>query len=284
MPHARISHLISRIHNAGPPCVMGVLNVTPDSFSDGGCFNTLDQALNHAQSMINAGADIIDIGGESTRPGSQYVSVQQELDRVMPIIEAIIRRFDIPVSIDTNKPVVMREAVHAGVVLVNDIQALSAPDAIETVSKLGVPVCLMHMQGQPSTMQQAPSYTDIMQEIKDFFHERIATCLSAGILKENLIIDPGFGFGKELVHNLILLNNLKELDEWDIPILVGLSRKAMIGQLLSKPPQQRLAGSLACMVIALYHGARIVRVHDVEEAQDAATIVHAVLTQRNINE
>lgn len=284
MPKIHSSRLLSRIHDAGPPCVMGILNVTPDSFSDGGQFNTLDHALNHTQAMINAGVDIIDIGGESTRPGAHYVSTQQELDRVMPVIEAIVKRFEVSISVDTNKPEVMRHAVQAGAAMINDIRALSAPNAIETVRQLGVPVCLMHMQGQPSTMQQAPSYIDVVREVKDFFHERITACRSAGILKENLIIDPGFGFGKELVHNLVLLDNLKELNEWGIPMLVGLSRKAMLGQLLGKPPRERSAGSLACMVIALYHGARIVRVHDVEDAQDATKIVHAVLTERNINE
>jgi dihydropteroate synthase len=259
------------------PKVMGILNVTPDSFSDGGDFISPDSAILHAEQMLLQGADIIDIGGESTRPGAVAVSEQEELDRVVPIIEAIKQRLSVVVSIDTNKPVVMQEAVKAGAGLINDVMALQAPGAIETASRLKVPVCLMHMQGEPRTMQRNPEYADVVADIMAFFQQRIDECVAGGISKERLLLDPGFGFGKTLGHNLSLLKRLGEFLRIGQPLLIGISRKSMIGAILHDAPvDDRLYGSLAAAVLAAEQGAAILRVHDVKPTVDALKVVAAV--------
>lgn len=258
--------------------VMGILNVTPDSFSDGGLFHVRDAALRHVEHMLAEGVDIIDVGGESTRPGAAPVAVQVELDRVVPVIEAIRARFTVPLSVDTSKPEVMQAAVAAGADLVNDVCALQEPGALEMCSRLEVPICLMHMQGQPRTMQQAPRYDDIVQDISQFFEGRIAACGLAGIARHRLILDPGFGFGKTLRHNIDLLRRLDEFAAMNLPILVGLSRKSMIGGLLeNRPVDGRLHGSVAAAVVAAMKGANIVRVHDVGATVDAMRLVNAVV-------
>ncbi len=257
--------------------VMGILNVTPDSFSDGGDFISPESALRHAEQMVRDGAAIIDVGGESTRPGAEAVSEQQELDRIIPVIEAIKQRLSVIVSIDTNKPAIMREAVAVGAGLINDVMALQAPDAIETVRSLNVPVCLMHMQGEPRTMQQNPEYIDVVSDIMDFFERRIAACVAGGIPRGRLLLDPGFGFGKTLEHNLTLLRHLGEFKDIGLPILVGISRKSMLGAILNGAPvDKRLYGSLAAAVLAVEHGAAIVRAHDVKPTVDALKVVDAV--------
>lgn len=262
------------------PHVMGILNMTPDSFSDGGKHNDLVQALTHANEMINAGATIIDIGGESTRPGADEVSVEQELERVIPVIEAIGQRFEVWISVDTSKAEVIQEAAKAGAHIINDIRSLQEPGALEAAAKTGLPVCLMHMQGEPRTMQQAPKYTQLLQDVKAFFVQNIARCEAAGIKKEQLILDPGFGFGKNLSHNYQLLAHLADFHQFGLPLLVGMSRKSMIGQLLNVGPSQRLTGSLACAVIAAMQGAHILRVHDVKETVEAMRVVEATLSAK----
>lgn len=260
--------------------VMGILNITPDSFSDGGLFHARDAALRHVEHMLAEGVDIIDVGGESTRPGAAAVAVQAELDRVVPVIEAIRARFAVPLSIDTSKPAVMQAAVAAGADLINDVCALQEPGALEVCASLSVPVCLMHMQGQPRTMQHAPHYGDVVQDIKQFFEERIAACDLVGIARHRLILDPGFGFGKTLQHNVELLRRLDEFSALHLPILVGISRKSMIGGLLgNRPLDGRLHGSVAAAVVAAMKGATIVRVHDVGATVDAMKLVNAVAGQ-----
>ena len=256
--------------------VMGVINTTPDSFSDGGRFDSLDKAVAEARRMIAAGADILDIGGESTRPGSLPVDEDEELARTVPLIEAIRGFSDIPVSIDTNKPGVMRAAVAAGASLINSIWALRLEDSLQVAAGLGVPVCLMHMQGSPETMQQQPVYDDVVAEVMVFLQERIDAALAAGIDRENIIVDPGFGFGKTLEHNLLLLRSLGEFRRLGVRVLVGMSRKGMIGAVLDKPADQRLYGSLAVAVIAATQGVDIVRVHDVAATADAMAMVRAM--------
>jgi len=256
--------------------IMGILNVTPDSFSDGGIFLARDTAVAHAHVMVEEGADIIDVGGESTRPGAQAVSVQEELDRVIPVIEAIARAVPVPVSIDTSKPEVMRAAVAAGAGLVNDVRALRATGAVETAAALEVPVCLMHMQGEPRSMQHHPVYTDVAGEVHGFLQERIEACVAAGIPRQRLLIDPGFGFGKTVEHNLELLRRLGELRALGAPILAGLSRKSMIGALLGLPVAQRLQASVALALIAVQNGATILRVHDVRATREAIRMFEAV--------
>ncbi|MEH0833205.1 dihydropteroate synthase [Pectobacterium cacticida] len=262
------------------PRVMGILNVTPDSFSDGGKHNSLDAALLHAQEMIAAGATLIDIGGESTRPGADEVSTEEELNRVIPVVEAIARRFDVWISVDTSKPEVMIASARAGAHLINDIRALQEPGALEAAAATGLPVCLMHMQGMPRTMQNKPHYDDLMQEIGNFFQQQIDRCVSANIPKSKLLLDPGFGFGKNLAHNYALLARLSELHRFGLPLLVGMSRKSMVGQLLNVSPAQRVHGSVACAVIAAMQGARVIRVHDVKETADAMRIVEATLSAK----
>lgn len=262
------------------PHVMGILNVTPDSFSDGGKHNDLVQALTHANGMINAGATIIDIGGESTRPGADEVSVEQELARVIPVVEAISQRFEVWISVDTSSPEVIREAAKAGAHIINDIRSLQKPGALEAAAETGLPVCLMHMQGDPKTMQQSPQYRHLLQEVDAFFVEQIARCEAAGIEKTQLLLDPGFGFGKNLSHNYQLLAHLADFHRFGLPLLVGMSRKSMIGQLLNVGPTQRLTGSLACAVIAAMQGAHILRVHDVKETVEAMRVVEATLSAK----
>ncbi|MFP9469105.1 dihydropteroate synthase [Pectobacterium brasiliense] len=262
------------------PHIMGILNVTPDSFSDGGKHNKLDAALLHVQEMVNAGATLIDIGGESTRPGAAEVSTEEELDRVVPVVEAIAKRFDVWISVDTSKPEVMTASAHAGAHLINDIRALQEPGALKAAAATGLPVCLMHMQGMPRTMQHKPHYDDLMQDIGDFLQQQIDRCVSANIPKSKLLLDPGFGFGKNLAHNYALLARLSELHRFELPLLVGMSRKSMIGQILNVPPAQRVHGSIACAVIAAMQGAQIIRVHDVKETADAMRIVEATLSAK----
>jgi dihydropteroate synthase len=259
------------------PKVMGILNVTPDSFSDGGDFVSPESAVLHAEQMLRDGADIIDIGGESTRPGAEAVSEQEELDRVIPVIEAIKQRLSVIVSIDTSKPAVMREAVAAGAGVVNDVMALQAPGSIETVSQLGVPACLMHMQGEPRTMQQNPEYADVVSDVMSFFEQRVNECVVGGIPKGQIILDPGFGFGKTLEHNLTLLKHIEDFMGIGLPLLVGISRKSMIGSVLGDASvEERLYGSLSAAVLALDKGASIIRVHDVKPTVDALKVVNAV--------
>jgi len=256
--------------------VMGVINTTPDSFSDGGKFDSIEKAFAGAQQMIAAGADILDIGGESTRPGSLPVDPQQELERTIPLIQAIRQVSDIPISIDTNKTVVMRAAVDAGANIINSIWALQLEESLRVAAELAVPVCLMHMQGSPQTMQHKPAYDDVVVEVLDFLRARIDAALDAGIAQQNIIIDPGFGFGKTLQHNLLLLKSLSEFRKFGAPVLVGMSRKGMIGAILDKPADQRLYGSLSVAVMAAMLGADILRVHDVTETVDALAMVRAL--------
>ncbi|MGE0080301.1 MAG: dihydropteroate synthase [Thiohalomonadaceae bacterium] len=265
-----------RILDLSRPQVMGILNVTPDSFSDGGRFHGLDVALAHAVRMAEEGAAIIDVGGESTRPGSEGVSLQEELDRVIPVIERLHAELPLPISVDTSKPEVMKAAVAAGAGLINDVYALRTDGAPDTAASLGVPVCLMHMQGEPRTMQHAPNYRDVVAEVREFLDERMRVCEQAGISREKLLIDPGFGFGKNLDHNLSLLRHLPELDVLGVPLLVGVSRKSMIGAITGAPVDGRLQGSVAAATLAAWLGARILRVHDVKPTVDALKVVAAV--------
>lgn len=259
------------------PQVMGVLNRTPDSFSDGGAFMDFDAALRRARDMEREGAAIIDIGGESTRPGAEAVSAQEELDRVVPLIERLRREIDIPVSVDTSKPEVMRAAVAAGAGMINDVYALRQPGALETVAELGVSVVLMHMQGEPRSMQNNPHYRNVVAEVGQFLSERVRHCEAAGIPRERLLIDPGFGFGKTLEHNLELLRGLRELADPGLPLVVGLSRKSSIGKLLGGVPADgRLYGSIAAAVVAVINGASIVRTHDVKPTVEALKVAAAV--------
>src|SRR5471032_1034952 len=261
--------------------VMGILNVTPDSFSDGGRHNRIDLALQHAQAMIAAGATILDIGGESTRPGAAEVSEQQERLWTVPVVDAISQRMEVWISVDTSKAAVIRETAKAGAHLINDIRSLQEPGALSAAAASGLPVCLMHMQGQPKTMQHAPRYENLINEVNTYFSEQIARCMSAGISKSQLLLDPGFGFGKNLTHNYQLLARLAEFHHFGLPLLVGMSRKSMVGQLLQVPPEQRVTGSVACAVIAAIQGAQIIRVHDVKETVEAMRIVEATLSARD---
>ena len=266
------------------PLVMGVLNVTPDSFSDGGLHATLDLAITHAENMIAQGVDIIDIGGESTRPGSPVVPVEEELRRVMPVIYAL-RDCGKPISLDTRKPLVMRAGIDAGVDMINDIEGLRTAEALSAVRDSDCALCIMHMQGDPQTMQQEPRYQDVVAEVSAFLQERIDAVQAAGIASNRLCIDPGFGFGKTLAHNLALLASLGNMQaQLQIPLLAGLSRKSMIGQITGKPLEQRMPGSVAAALLAAMQGARILRVHDVAETVDALKIWQAVEEQTTNNE
>lgn len=256
---------------------MGVLNVTPDSFSDGGRFNGFDKARRQAERMAIAGAAIIDVGGESTRPGSSDVSDAQELDRVVPIIEAIRESSEIPVSIDTSKASVMRAAVAAGASMVNDVLALQGPGSLAAVVDLSVPVCLMHMRGRPRTMQIEPHYDNVAEDVTAFLRKRVAECRDAGIGQDMIVVDPGFGFGKTHAHNVELLANLRQLERIGVPILVGLSRKSTLGEITGRDVEQRLPASLSAAVIAAMQGAQIIRAHDVQETVDAMRVVSAVM-------
>jgi len=256
---------------------MGVLNVTPDSFSDGGRFADLDTARRHAESMAQAGASIIDIGGESTRPGAADVSESEEIERVIPVIRALRDTVDLPISVDSSKAAVMREAVEAGAALINDVMALREPGALEAAVDLKIPVCLMHMQGRPRTMQKNPNYDDITAEVTAFLGDRAARCVEAGLARELILIDPGFGFGKTHAHNVELLANLRQLQNLNLPVLVGLSRKSTLGALTGQDVDHRMAGSVSAAVIAVMNGAQIVRAHDVSETADALRVASAVL-------
>ncbi len=258
-----------------PPAVMGVLNVTPDSFSDGGRHATLELALRHALSMQDEGADIIDVGGESSRPGAAPVSVAEELDRVCPVIERLRSASDIAISVDTSTPAVMLEAVRLGAWMINDIRALSREGALEAVSRCGVPVCLMHMQGAPATMQQNPAYTDVVAEVEQFLIARTDAAVAAGISRSRISWDPGFGFGKTIQHNLQLLQALPKFVASGHPLLVGVSRKSMLGHLTGRPVDQRLAAGLAVATIAAQAGAAVIRTHDVRETIDAVKVAAA---------
>lgn len=257
------------------PLVMGIVNVTPDSFSDGGLYGRRDAAAAHARKLVEQGADIIDIGGESTRPGAHTVGVQEELDRVLPVIEAL-QDLSVPLSIDTCKPEVMRQAVKAGVHMVNDINALQDEGAIEAVAKSRVAVCLMHKQGNVQNMQLQPDYVDVVTEVYAYLANRIQAATIAGIDHGRIVVDPGFGFGKTLGHNLALLGNLQKLTELGVPILAGLSRKSMLGALTGHEPSQRMPASIAAALIAVQRGAAIVRVHDVQATVDALKIWNAI--------
>lgn len=257
------------------PIVMGILNVTPDSFSDGGQYSSYELACQHADDMVAQGAGMIDIGGESTRPGAAEVSLADELARVIPLVKYVAAHHDVWISVDTSKPEVMRQAVAAGAHLINDVRALMEPGALEAAAELQVPICLMHMQGEPKSMQFSPTYHNVIEEVSAFLTERIEACLRAGIPRELLILDPGFGFGKSLDHNYELLAKLDCFAQFDLPILIGLSRKSMIGNLLAKPTSERLAGSLAGAMIAAQKGAHIIRVHDVTETVDMLKVLQA---------
>ena len=257
------------------PQVMGILNVTPDSFSDGGKHQQLEQAVAAAAQMLQDGATILDIGGESTRPGAAEVSLEQELERVIPVISALRSRFDCVISIDTSKAAVMSAAVQAGADIINDVRALQEDGALATAAALQVPVCLMHMQGAPRTMQQAPDYQDVVQQVLAFLLQRALDCQQAGIAATQIILDPGFGFGKNLTHNYQLLAAMDKFVQSGYPVLAGMSRKSMIGQLLDVPVTERLAGSLACATLAAYAGAQIIRVHDVKATVQAVRVAAA---------
>ena len=259
------------------PAIMGILNVTPDSFYDGGLFSSVEQAVRHARRMVDEGAHLIDVGGESTRPGATPVDADEEIRRVVPVIRALADAdIPVPVSIDTSKPEVMKAAVAAGAGLINDVRALRVPGALDAAAEMGVPVCLMHMQGQPQTMQARPSYKDVVSEVMEFLRRRVDEAVAAGIPRSRLLIDPGFGFGKTVEHNLVLLRRLSDLRSLGLPLLVGLSRKSLIGALLGTPPADRLADSVALALMALREGASMVRVHDIRPTCDALRLFEAV--------
>jgi dihydropteroate synthase len=271
-----VLHCRGRVLGLERPVVMGVLNVTPDSFSDGGRFVRLDDAVERGVQMAQEGAAIIDVGGESTRPGAQPVGLDEELRRVVPVIERLHPRTQAVLCVDTSKPEVMRAAAAAGAAMINDVRALREPGALEAAVATGCAVCLMHMLGEPRTMQDSPSYRDVVAEVRQFLGDRAATCIEAGVPAERLMLDPGFGFGKTLRHNLELLRRLGELSVDGLPILAGLSRKSMVGALTGRPPDERLHGSVALAVVAALNGARILRVHEVAATVDALKVVAAV--------
>ncbi len=273
----------ARILVLDQPRVMGILNVTPDSFSDGGRFFDRDDALRHAENMLAAGASIIDVGGESTRPGAASVSAQEEADRIIPVIEAIARQLDVAISVDTSKAPVMRAAVAAGAALINDVYALRQEGALEAAAELEVAVCLMHMQGTPTSMQANPHYQNVAGDIMEFLKERIAVCHAAGIQSGRLLVDPGFGFGKTDRQNLELLHNLQQLSVLGPPLLVGLSRKRLLGSLTGRSAEQRVFAGVAAAVMAVERGARIVRTHDVAQTIDALRVAKAVMEAGQAN-
>ncbi len=278
----RVAHTARTIDCCGRPlhlgraAIMGVVNVTPDSFSDGGAYRDRQGAIAHGQRLAAEGADLIDVGGESTRPGAEPVPLEQELERVVPVIEGLARSVEIPISVDTSKPEVMRAAVAAGAGLINDVQALRAPGALAAAAGLAAPVCLMHMQGEPRTMQHDPVYTDVLGDVHDFLAARRDAAEAAGIPRARILLDPGFGFGKTVAHNLALLRRLGELRALGCPLLAGLSRKSLIGALLDLPVAERLHASVALALIAVRNGAAIVRVHDVRATREALRMWEAV--------
>ncbi|MEN4748979.1 dihydropteroate synthase [Pseudomonas sp. Ps21-P2] len=261
---------LSRTH------VMGILNITPDSFSDGGRFAQRDLALRHAEAMMLAGATLIDVGGESTRPGARSVSPVEELERVAPVVEAISAELDVIISVDTSTPAVIRETARLGAGLINDVRSLRRDGALDAAVSTGLPVCLMHMRGEPTDMQNDPHYTDLIGEVSAFLRERLEQCVAAGIPPEMIILDPGFGFAKTLEHNLSLFKHMEALHALGRPLLVGVSRKSMIGKVLDKPVDQRLHGALALAAMAMVKGAKILRVHDVSETVDVVRMIAAV--------
>ncbi len=258
------------------PRVMGIVNVTPDSFSDGGKFAQTNAAIEHALKLFHEGADILDIGGESTRPNAVPVSLQQELDRVIPVIENLVKQVNIPLSVDTYKPQVMQAAINAGASIVNDVRALQEEGALEVVSTADVGVCLMHMQGTSQTMQINPQYNDVVAEVKAFLQQRLALCEAAGIAKNRILLDPGFGFGKTRAHNISLIQHLASLSSLGQPLLVGLSRKSVLGQVTGNDVDARLYASVAASVISAMVGAKILRVHDVKATVEALKVVSAI--------
>lgn len=266
----------SRFLDLSRPQVMGILNVTPDSFSDGGRFSRVDLALRHAADMVAAGATLIDVGGESTRPGARAVSPVEELERVAPVVEAISRELDVIISVDTSTPAVIRESARLGAGLINDVRSLQRDGALEAAAATSLPVCLMHMRGEPGTMQDNPVYADLVAEVRDFLAERMAACVEAGIGAERIVLDPGFGFAKTYEHNLSLFKHLGELHALGRPLLVGASRKSMIGRALGREVGERLHGSLALAALAVAKGAHILRVHDVAETVDVVRMIAAV--------
>lgn len=271
-----------KILDFNTPKVMGILNVTPDSFSDGNELFlasgklSLDKALGRAEAMSEAGATFIDIGGESTKPRASTVSLEEEMDRVLPLVELIHNNIDVIISIDTSSPEIMLQAANVGAGLINDVRALQKPGAIEAVRKINLPVCLMHMQGSPATMQEAPRYNNLINEVISFLDSRILACTNAGIDRNQIIVDPGFGFGKTLEHNLELLSRLSEFEKLELPLLIGLSRKAMLGLITGKSVRERKAAGIAAAVIALMKGANIIRTHDVPDTIDAMKVYLAV--------
>jgi dihydropteroate synthase len=262
--------------NLTRPHIMGIVNVTPDSFSDGGKYTSVEQAVVHALQLIEEGADILDIGGESTRPGATPVPLSEELSRVIPVIQALRKVANVPISIDTYKPEVMREAINAGADIVNDVRALQEHGALEIVAASSAGVCLMHMQGMPQTMQQDPVYHDVVGEVKDFLTVRMHAAINAGISAERITLDPGFGFGKRTIHNIALIQHLEKLAEIGLPLLVGLSRKSVLGAITGQDENQRLHAGLAASVISAMKGAKILRVHDVKATADALKVVAAI--------
>jgi dihydropteroate synthase len=257
------------------PLVMGVVNVTPDSFYDGGRHASTVAAIAHARRLAEEGADLLDIGGESSRPGSEAVSLDEELARVLPVLDGL-RDLEVPISVDTIKPGVMRAAIAGGAAMINDITALGAPGALEAVAASEAAVCLMHMRGEPKTMQAAPAYADVVAEVRSFLASRVAACVAAGIPDDRIVVDPGFGFGKTVEHNLALLRELRAIAGIGVPVLAGWSRKSSLGRITGRAPEERLAGSLAAAMIAVQHGARIVRVHDVAATRDVLAVLDAV--------
>ncbi len=258
------------------PQVMGILNVTPDSFSDGGRFLARDAALRHAERMVADGAAIIDVGGESTRPGAQAIDEAEEIRRVVPVVEALVAELPVPISVDTSNPGVAEAAVRVGAGLINDVRALQRDGMLDMAAALNVPVCLMHMQGEPGSMQQAPTYADVVQEVAEFLHQRALLAEEAGIAPDHILLDPGFGFGKSVDHNLLLMRELHQLAALGYPLLVGVSRKTMVGQITGRPLAQRVHGSAALAAIAVANGAMLVRAHDVGPTVDAVRMAYAV--------
>ena len=265
------------------PQIMGILNVTPDSFSDGGQFFGEDVALKQAKQMVVDGATVVDVGGESTRPGATVVSVEREIERVIPVIEAIESEIDVVISIDTSKPEVMRAAIAAGAGLINDVQALRVNGALDAAFELEVPVCLMHAQGTPKTMQERPHYEDVVAEVTSFLLERVEICEAHGIKRDKLIVDPGFGFGKRARHNLRLMKYLERIVHLDLPVLVGISRKSIIGELLNVSMEERLSGSLAMASLAVWKGAKLIRTHDVKETAQAVNLSNYVMQVKDFD-
>jgi dihydropteroate synthase len=274
-PSGRSVSAATILHSARP-LVCGILNVTPDSFSDGGRFFDHDRAAAHGVDLACQGADLIDIGGESTRPGAQPPTVDEELDRVVPVVERLARVTGVPVSVDTSRPEVMRAAVRAGASMINDVRALRVPGALDAAAELRVPVCLMHMQGDPATMQRSPRYGDVVAEVRSFLAERMSAAEAAGVSRDLMAVDPGFGFGKSLAHNVTLLGELRQFATLGARLMVGLSRKGMIGAITGRPVEQRLAGSISAAVLAAQRGAHVLRVHDVGATRDALAVLAAV--------